>query len=479
MALPDELLDEDIYNGQPYHAALHNETNHMVNAIRDEIVDGRLSEAALDRKVAEANAEQVPPLVAEAIADNLADFEDVADAAAALAASDAGLVRKTDPGLAKSIADTSIAFKWRSKIGRRLLATLSWSGVLRSNGWQVAGHAATVKGLARTDYLSGTRIRVPGVAHPYLAQDALMADGRVPLATLTEWATRMPLSRSPKGRGIICRGDSLTAGAFGDGVSYPQRLSILIPGLPVAKRGNPGERAKEISMRQGSTALTVSADLSVPASGATAAFAMNTSLIFTNPNGVNGTPDGLAMSGTLGGVRGTLTATGGMFTFTRASAGDAATVPAGTPWMDEWESVRRDFNQVIWVGRNNVTTTPADVATYVAKMVAHQTAGDYLVLSVTNATSEPSGSANHTIIMGINAALASAYGARYFDIRGWLITNGLTAAGLSPTSDDTTAIAEDRVPPSLLAVDGLHFNADGYKAIAVAVAAKITEKGWT
>ncbi|GAB2767772.1 hypothetical protein [Sinomonas soli] len=417
---------------------------------------------------------QVPPLVADAMASD----STIAAAGATAAQGAVNDALNTSTRIPKIIDATKVEAKWRSRIGRRLLARILDNGVFQSSGVQMIGDGGVTRAFTRTDYLRGTRIRVAGRAHPVLAQDALQADGRVPQRTLDEWSSRMSAPRSPKGRGIICRGDSLTAGAFGDGVSYPQYLSVLAPGVPIAKRGNPGERSKEISMRQGSTALTVTPDLAIPATGATAAFAMNTTLIFTNPNGTNGTPDGLAMVGTLNGIRGTLTATGGMFTFTRASSGDAATVPAGTPWIDEYESVRRDWNQVLWVGRNNVTATPNDVAVYVAKMVAYQTSGDYLVLGVTNSTAEPSGSANYTTILGINAALASAYPNNYLDIRGWLIANGLAAVSLTPTADDTTATSEDRIPPSLLAADGLHLNANGYKAVAVAVKNWITTKGW-
>ena len=60
---------------------------------------------------------------------------------------------------------------------------------------------------------------------------------------------------------------------------------------------------------------------------------------------------------------------------------------------------------------------------------------------------------------------------------GWPIRNGLPAAGTTPRAADRTAIAEDRIPPSLMS-DTLHLNAAGYTAIGVRLAAVITLKGW-
>ena len=50
----------------------------------------------------------------------------------------------------------------------------------------------------------------------------------------------------------------------------------------------------------------------------------------------------------------------------------------------------------------------------------------YLVLSVMNDTGEPAGSAGYIEIIALNTALAAAYPGHYFDIREWLVQNGLS-----------------------------------------------------
>lgn len=281
-----------------------------------------------------------------------------------------------------------------------------------------------------------------------------------------------------KGRNILCRGDSITAGALGGGVSYPAELSRLVPGVPVFKRGWPGEKTKAIAQRQGSVPMMVTVTGGVlPATTAAIPVTVDAS-IYIGADAVQGVAEGLGLPGSINGVSGRLTGNiSSGFNFTRNAPGGAYNCPDPLPWVDEWESTHRDANQIIWTGRNNVNVGFDDVVPYTQTMVDYQIAGDYLVLSVMTRSDEPSGSAGYNRVVGWNNALSAAHGANYYDIRGYLIANGLTAAGITPTAEDTSAIANNTVPPSLLA-DGLHPNAACYKVIAAAVKTKITEMGW-
>lgn len=133
---------------------------------------------------------------------------------------------------------------------------------------------------------------------------------------------------------------------------------------------------------------------------------------------------------------------------------------------------------VIWAGRNNVvsgSTVEADIASMVAALASVGNT-NYLVLGILNAstTAEWSGGVTYNQINAINTYLASTYGSHYFDIRSYLVTNGLSNAGITPTADDTWNIAHD-VPPDSLRYSGdtLHLNSTGYGIVAARVNANI------
>jgi hypothetical protein len=130
---------------------------------------------------------------------------------------------------------------------------------------------------------------------------------------------------------------------------------------------------------------------------------------------------------------------------------------------------------VIWVGRNNYPRTgvPADVA----EIVAANKTGKYLVMSVLNMASEPSGSPAYNDIAACNAVFAATYGARYLDVRAYLIAHGLTDAGITPTTQDLADIGNDVVPTSLRS-DAIHLNAAGYTIVGAQVWAKLQALGF-
>jgi lysophospholipase L1-like esterase len=127
---------------------------------------------------------------------------------------------------------------------------------------------------------------------------------------------------------------------------------------------------------------------------------------------------------------------------------------------------------IIWAGRNDITgslsTDEPTILSAIASMVsALQSVGNsnYIVLSITNTDSEPSGSTNYNEIISINGTLASTYGSHYLDLREYLVQNGLSTAGLTPSATDLTDESED-IPPASLRWDGIHFNVIGNLVIA-------------
>jgi hypothetical protein len=101
----------------------------------------------------------------------------------------------------------------------------------------------------------------------------------------------------------------------------------------------------------------------------------------------------------------------------------------------------------------------------------------FLALPIYNSTTETIGTNGYNTIKAINASLAEAFGSRYYDLRGWLIRNGLAEAGIVPTQADTDAIAQDCIPPSLM-YDNTHLTVVGRQIEAARLAHIIKTKGW-
>ena len=134
---------------------------------------------------------------------------------------------------------------------------------------------------------------------------------------------------------------------------------------------------------------------------------------------------------------------------------------------------------VIWAGRNDKSDFGAwgsrTLAAIAAMVAALDAAGNsrYLVLGVTNngaeyAANTGTNADNYNAIVALNAQLATIYGSRFWDVRSWMVTSGLSAVSLSPTAGDLVDIARDVIPTSLrVDATNVHFNSTGNQAIAI------------
>lgn len=143
------------------------------------------------------------------------------------------------------------------------------------------------------------------------------------------------------------------------------------------------------------------------------------------------------------------------------------------------DTARHTWATVIWAGRND----KSDFGSWgqrtidaIADMTdALEAAGNtrYIVLGVTNnggeyAAAGGTAAANYAEIVALNASLESIYGTKFWDVREWLIANGLTVMGITPTAGDLIDISRDVIPTSLrVDATNVHFNTDGNEAIAI------------
>jgi hypothetical protein len=266
-------------------------------------------------------------------------------------------------------------------------------------------------------------------------------------------------------------------GPSGGNVGYtlPAYIEEVL-GREVVNGGRGGETSTGIAMRAGAIPVTVSvAGGSIPAT-TTAVVVTPTFPVGSSPIFRDGTP--WTFECKIAGVIGILQRLADTtWDFTRQVAGSSVSVPSGTPVTLNAVAEKSDL-WFLQMGANlpSYGTVLADIDSVVAKCRAE--GRDFLVFSIYNNSSEPSGSTNYNLLKSINDELAKRYAQRYIDTRRFLIDSGLAASGLTPTSDDLVAISEDRIPPSLMDVtDGIHLNPTGRQAVAGYVRQVMTSRG--
>ena len=216
-----------------------------------------------------------------------------------------------------------------------------------------------------------------------LLQPALGIGGASPTRyAATVGGETFPISSGPD---IVCWGDSMTAGAGGNGTTFANVLAGL-SGRVVRNAGVGGETSVTICSRSGATPFLVNVQGGViPASGSVA-------VTFSPIGGIapapllqgSGTPDG-DFSGVLAGVPGVISQASGAYSFTRASAGSAVTCNRPTSYRTAWSQLRRGDVAIFWVGQNG----PSDARSIqdVKAMVGHLTALDKRWLVIPKPTS--------------------------------------------------------------------------------------------
>jgi len=463
------------------------------SAVPDTNLPARLGAAAINSNIQGQVQTQVPPLVASAIASDPAPATAAAAAVGdALTAQD--ILRGQDVRAARTVMDsTTYALPTTDKDGYVA------GGVLTDGRWNFE-RTPKVKG--QTD-VTMRPLNVTGWAIPFADQDGYVAGGIRPDGTAEfvklKLAATVALQMANEAAGytrssrvkVAAIGDSLTAGYYGGvgGVTadaYPAKLQAIVPaGVTVYNIGNSGYTVDEEAVRVGALPLplTVTGG-SIPATGPV-------TVTTTAVIGWRGTGTSRNIPGTLAGVAGILNRTDSdtSFTFTRNVDGTAVTVTGAPLFVPDYAGHGGD-TAVILLGRNDVTYAVKGADTSVAEHVAKgidrivnwltPSIKQVLIVSTTTTTSETSGTAGYATVADINARLAAAYPSRYLNLRSYLVNQAIIDLGITPTTADTTAMAGDTLPPSIM--DGGTDNTHWSKATATLVAAQInnylTTRGW-
>jgi lysophospholipase L1-like esterase len=286
---------------------------------------------------------------------------------------------------------------------------------------------------------------------------------------------------------VNCWGDSLTRGVgVGDSYSkaFPYVLYGLLDGREVINCGVGGENTINIASRQGGLPnivkpFTIPANASKVEVKLTNIYGGSTGILLQGGSALDPTTGKYVMTAqinpcSINGVEGTLTYENGKYYFSRSENGESVIVSRPTPLITYAMKSMRDNINIIWIGTNGGFTTSAELIECIEAMIDYMSPINkkYIVIGIHHLVSTVT-----ETFETIEKNMAMHFGRRYINQRKYMIEYGLSDAGITPTVEDTTAISEDKIPPSLL-YDTVHYNDKGYNIIANLVVERGKELGY-
>lgn len=282
---------------------------------------------------------------------------------------------------------------------------------------------------------------------------------------------------------VCCWGDSLTygSGTASSANTYPKKLLTLLrnngntqfdSSYGVLNNGNAGGGAEAIAAYQGGVVLNVKPAV-IPAQGSVQIelepFLGNSLNMMkkagnyiTSQNYFGYANNGEKMNPCyIAGVEGNLFRdTNGNYIFTRTQSGEAVSFDRPVPLITYGAAELNNPTDcaVIWAGTNDTRMDIDEIAGFIKLMVDNLNNDKYIILGLTAKN-------YHSDIESKNRKLGLAFGKHFLDVRTYILNYGLQDENITATPEDTEAISQGFMPPSLMH-DSTHFNDYGYDIIA-------------
>ena len=313
--------------------------------------------------------------------------------------------------------------------------------------------------------------------------------------------------------GIVCWGDSLTAGSSGN-VSYPSILQKYIDtylcdiydfrstvenaqdyarldwdgytvSIPVVNMGSGQEDSVTILGRSGISPYVVGADFEIPAGTESVTISLRSA------DGKPVTPLTAGNAGvnpvTIEGVVGTITRVSNgqgwgqnSYQFTRAEAGDPVPVAKDAEVTTACAEEYRDYVHIVWLGTYGEFTNPEKLVSDTKQLLSRQANNPerYLVLGPCTIRGSWT-NADPNVMDAIDSAMLQAFGNHYVNVRKYLMVDGMTDAKLSASKDEKMIIQQGRVPTSFRSdASGADLNGTAYKLIGKLVYERMEVLGY-
>ena len=268
---------------------------------------------------------------------------------------------------------------------------------------------------------------------------------------------------------IDCWGDSLTAGIGStDGNTYPKYLKDFLGNdYSVTNYGHGGETAVAIAFRQGALGIEVEPFSVANNDRATIDFTANNGMslrtLFSNAYGTEGIDHiNILVDDANCSLMFRTTETpdeGTVFNYTGNALSFSRPVLATS---DGAKNKNRTL--IICIGQNGFGYgLPAkdhinEMIDLIWSMIKHDGGNRYIIISPPTNNAE--------FWQDYEAALGSAFGQNYLNVRKYISAYGLDDNNLTPTAEDEAAMAIGAIPPQLLNNDPVHFTNAGYYSFA-------------
>lgn len=253
---------------------------------------------------------------------------------------------------------------------------------------------------------------------------------------------------------IVVWGDS-TSSPNTSWLEWPKRLQAKIGlTLEVKNQAVSGEYTTSTSARQGGNAIHVGA-FTIPSTTDATPIVMTTvdgQTFSTNPVFSGG---GSFNPCAIEGVTGSISGNGGVYTFKRLEAGTSVSVAANSLAVSKQDGQfnNSEATMLVLLGCNSGwNDNPSTLLNQVNLMVQHfEAAGgtQYIIAGIFSGKHMRE-QAVRDLVMAYESLAATQFGNHWLNIREYLITNGLTQNGLTPSQSDTERMAVGQVPGSLL-----------------------------
>ena len=311
--------------------------------------------------------------------------------------------------------------------------------------------------------------------------------------------------------GVVCWGDSLTAGSSGN-VSYPGTLQKYINtylceiydfsstvenadeysrldwkkytfSIPVVNMGAGKEDSVTVLGRSGVAPFVVGMDFEIPAE------AESVSITLKSADGKDVTP---LTAGNVGmnpvlieGVSGTITLESeglgrNTYRFTRTEAGEAVLITKGTEIIPASVDEYRDYLHIVWLGTYDSNSTPEQLVKDTKTLLSRQANNPerYLVIGPCTVRGTWNG-VSVTTLDAIDSAMLQAFGNNYINVRKYLMTDGMTDAKISVSREEKQVIAQGMVPNAFRSnATGADLNGLAYKLIGKLVYERMEGLGY-